>query len=323
MGESACMAHAFSYSSALPGEITQGTPIHALGDSISLGRFAPETLSWERWSAFTCRRYVEEAQRFSQPGSVAKKKAFFEAHYKTMAAKKRAEEENVTFSPTPFVEHLEDKKVNHFDATKEEPLDRTENGETQNLVSETELRTDSESGKEEPAVSPPRPTVVLIEEPKVEAPPSEMILNPESLQELIYLNPVEEPDKSAKVAPSPDNAPKVCRTPLKVLLMASDNGELMHPSSTPCPENKRPRSSPESPALGSKKRGQKHRIRLWFKSLIACGNKSLSPISSHPLSFSKTGERAERRKQEKAGKECRRTEEREAQRNHTSNPEPK
>lgn len=68
----------------------QGNPIHALGQSISFGRFMSESLAWEKWSTFSHNRYVEEAERHSQRGSVAQKKAFFEAHYKNMAARKAA-----------------------------------------------------------------------------------------------------------------------------------------------------------------------------------------------------------------------------------------
>lgn len=69
----------------------QGNPMHALGESISFGRFTSESLSWEKWSSFSShKRYVEEAERYAQPGSVAQKKAFFEAHYKRIAAQKAA-----------------------------------------------------------------------------------------------------------------------------------------------------------------------------------------------------------------------------------------
>ena len=60
-----------------------------------------ESLAWEKWSTFSHNRYVEEAERFSRPGSVAQKKAFFEAHYKNLAARKAAallEQANVTSS---------------------------------------------------------------------------------------------------------------------------------------------------------------------------------------------------------------------------------
>lgn len=49
-----------------------------------------ESLAWEKWSTFSHNRYVEEAERYSRPGSVAQKKAFFEAHYKNLAARKAA-----------------------------------------------------------------------------------------------------------------------------------------------------------------------------------------------------------------------------------------
>lgn len=41
-----------------------------------------ESLDWGRWSSFNQKKYIEEAERYSQPGSVAQKKAFFEARYK-------------------------------------------------------------------------------------------------------------------------------------------------------------------------------------------------------------------------------------------------
>ncbi|XP_022884002.1 protein WVD2-like 7 isoform X2 [Olea europaea var. sylvestris] len=97
MGDSASLMHGFSYASAIPNEARQmgyelqGNPMHALGESISFGRFMSESLSWEKWSSFSShKRYVEEAERYSQPGSVAQKKAFFEAHYKRIAAQKAA-----------------------------------------------------------------------------------------------------------------------------------------------------------------------------------------------------------------------------------------
>lgn len=60
-----------------------------------------DSLSWEKWSTFSHNRYVEEAEKFSRPGSVAQKKAFFEAHYKKIAAQRAAallEQENAASS---------------------------------------------------------------------------------------------------------------------------------------------------------------------------------------------------------------------------------
>ncbi|XP_061337236.1 protein WVD2-like 7 [Gastrolobium bilobum] len=90
MGDSTCFMQPFCYASGISNEANESNPIHALGQSISFGRFMSESLAWEKWSSFSHNRYVEEAERFSRPGSVAQKKAFFEAHYKKLAAQKAA-----------------------------------------------------------------------------------------------------------------------------------------------------------------------------------------------------------------------------------------
>ncbi|KAJ0753366.1 putative protein WVD2-like 7 [Helianthus annuus] len=91
MGESTCLMHSVSFTSGMPIESNNhGNNVHALGDSVSFGRFTSESLAWEKWSAFSHKRYVEEAKSYAQPGSVAQKKAFFEAHYKKVAAQKAA-----------------------------------------------------------------------------------------------------------------------------------------------------------------------------------------------------------------------------------------
>ena len=51
---------------------SQGDPIRALGESISFGRFIPESLAWEKWSAFSHNRYVEEAKKFFRRKAVEK-----------------------------------------------------------------------------------------------------------------------------------------------------------------------------------------------------------------------------------------------------------
>ncbi|KAL6552922.1 hypothetical protein OROGR_006764 [Orobanche gracilis] len=94
MGDAACVVvHGFSYaSSPTPSaSSTHGNAEHALGESISFGRFmTDQPLSWEKWSIFSHKKYVEEAERYAQPGSVVQKKAFFEAHYKKIADPKAA-----------------------------------------------------------------------------------------------------------------------------------------------------------------------------------------------------------------------------------------
>ncbi|XVE84980.1 hypothetical protein DITRI_Ditri17bG0055200 [Diplodiscus trichospermus] len=60
----------------------------ALEVSVSFGRFENDSLSWEKWSSFSPNKYLEEVEKCATPGSVAEKKAYFEEHYKKIAARK-------------------------------------------------------------------------------------------------------------------------------------------------------------------------------------------------------------------------------------------
>ncbi|XP_060214621.1 protein WVD2-like 7 [Lycium barbarum] len=53
--------------------------------SISFGRFENEALCWERRSSFTHNRYLEEVKKYSKPGSVTEKKAYFEERFRRRA----------------------------------------------------------------------------------------------------------------------------------------------------------------------------------------------------------------------------------------------
>lgn len=57
-----------------------------------------ESLDWEKWSAFTHNRYLEEVEKYSKPGSVAEKKAYFEAHFKRRRAAVLLEQQNAAAS---------------------------------------------------------------------------------------------------------------------------------------------------------------------------------------------------------------------------------
>ncbi|MCL7034019.1 hypothetical protein MKW94_008019 [Papaver nudicaule] len=60
--------------------------------SVSFGKYENDLLSWDRWSSFSQNKYLEEVEKCSTPGSVASKKAYFEAHYKKIAARNAAAE---------------------------------------------------------------------------------------------------------------------------------------------------------------------------------------------------------------------------------------
>ncbi|XP_050375100.1 uncharacterized protein LOC126792684 isoform X2 [Argentina anserina] len=90
MGDSSCLMRSISGPSECSGEVKQGDLLRFLGESVSFGRYASEPLDWGKWSAFSHNRYLEEAEKFSKPGLVAQKKAYFEAHYRKKAAEKAA-----------------------------------------------------------------------------------------------------------------------------------------------------------------------------------------------------------------------------------------
>lgn len=158
----------------------QGNPMHALGESISFGRFMSESLDWDKWSTFSHKKYVEEAERYAKPGSVAQKKAFFEAHYKKIAAQKaaalleKANEETpnseITQNSAPDLvtdskvsasllvgEGIADVEERENDAPVEgpgtpeametEPSNQIENGENQETVSGSEISETSHTEK--------------------------------------------------------------------------------------------------------------------------------------------------------------------------------
>ncbi|KAL5075887.1 hypothetical protein RYX36_014871 [Vicia faba] len=108
---SPCLFRSFSVPSDTSCAPHEGNPLRALGESISFGRYMSESLNWEKWSVFTQNRYVEEAEKYSKPGSVAAKKAYFEAHYKRKAAEKAAalvEEANRTYDSETFERNCSD-----------------------------------------------------------------------------------------------------------------------------------------------------------------------------------------------------------------------
>ncbi|KAK4792534.1 hypothetical protein SAY86_022969, partial [Trapa natans] len=64
--------------------------------SISFGRFENETLCWEKRSSFSHNRYLEEVEKYSKPGSVNEKKAYFEAHFRKKLLLQQSPEDEET-----------------------------------------------------------------------------------------------------------------------------------------------------------------------------------------------------------------------------------
>uniref|UniRef100_A0A6N2MZE3 Protein WVD2-like 7 n=1 Tax=Salix viminalis TaxID=40686 RepID=A0A6N2MZE3_SALVM len=93
-------------------------------DSISFGRYASDTLAWEKYSAFSHNRCQEELEKFKAPGLVAQKKAYFEEYYKKIRVMKglQAEQETTQTDPNQNGQEIPAQEQNGIgsEASKEE-----------------------------------------------------------------------------------------------------------------------------------------------------------------------------------------------------------
>ncbi|XP_073295116.1 uncharacterized protein [Primulina huaijiensis] len=81
--------------------------------SVSFGRFENDALSWEKWSTFSPNKYLDEAGSLSTPGSVAQKKAYFEAHYKKIATQKSEQFEQDNPMEPPVASSQDEPTINN------------------------------------------------------------------------------------------------------------------------------------------------------------------------------------------------------------------
>ena len=152
MGESAVLFHSHSFAAPLSRhESHQDNTMHALSQSVSFGRFMTENLEWGKWSSFSHRKYVDEAEKYSQPGSVAQKKAFFDAHYKKIAEAKKAKaasDESKQKQPESVAVLLNTLET----LTKDDVKEEEESGETELVLlgGEEEVVLSIEKDEEEP-----------------------------------------------------------------------------------------------------------------------------------------------------------------------------
>ncbi|KAG5534776.1 hypothetical protein RHGRI_022772 [Rhododendron griersonianum] len=304
MGESACLVQPFSYGSGIASGAkqmkdwrclkvilwqvleqkisSQGNPMHALGDSVSFGRFMSESLSWEKWSTFSHKSYVEEAERYAQPGSVAQKKAFFEAHYKSIAAKKAAallEQANAAnnHAQPEFEQQSADNLMEHSnvvhgnDDNSNVEQQKAENGKVKPEV----LSSNSAVHQKAPRVpaSPAKPAAPIHPGRGNNATPLTRNTATHSTDKLKLTpkaTPAREQDgsttpaarrmDSSRVASSPNNKSKNSKTLLSTPTKASANGVLVNPSAIPSSESKRPRTQLDISTPGSKTSAPKWHI---------------------------------------------------------------
>ncbi|KAL8230103.1 hypothetical protein R6Q57_015003 [Mikania cordata] len=103
MSEAApCLMRSVSQPLFASREFKEGDPLRALTTSVSFGRFMTESLDWEKWSSFSHNRTREDVLKYSRPGAVAEKKAFFEAYFNKFASKKSAKPPNKENKPPNY-----------------------------------------------------------------------------------------------------------------------------------------------------------------------------------------------------------------------------
>ena len=76
--------------------------------SVSFGRYAVESLAWEKRSAFTHDRRHEELEKLKAPGLVARKKAYFEEYYKRLRTIKSLQVIDKIEPPLDIVQVVDD-----------------------------------------------------------------------------------------------------------------------------------------------------------------------------------------------------------------------
>ncbi|KAL9307079.1 hypothetical protein AtEden1_Chr1g0025651 [Arabidopsis thaliana] len=87
--------------------------------SVSFGRFEKESLSWERRSSFSRNIYLEEAERFSKPGSVTQMRAHFEAHFKKKGIRFPSSVESQTWGEVVHHQTCTEKDENLWENTSQ------------------------------------------------------------------------------------------------------------------------------------------------------------------------------------------------------------
>ncbi|KAH0885823.1 hypothetical protein HID58_061919 [Brassica napus] len=119
-------------------EAHEDNTIHALSQSVSFGRFTTESLEWGKWSSFSHKKYVDEAEKYSQPGSVAQKKAFFDRIAEAKKAKQQVQPESVAVL------------LNTLETLTKDEVKEEERGETELVLCGEELVSSIEKDEEEP-----------------------------------------------------------------------------------------------------------------------------------------------------------------------------
>jgi hypothetical protein len=131
--------------------------------SISFGRYAMESLSWEKHSVFSQDTRQDELDKLTCPGLVAKKKAYFEEYYKKIRALKVLEENQLTETGNTNEKLTEPTETDlMYDKTMECGVDTTKFSVSE-VVAQNELHECESTVKENPLQLVPTTTKDMVE----------------------------------------------------------------------------------------------------------------------------------------------------------------
>ncbi|CAG7864791.1 unnamed protein product [Brassica rapa] len=275
--------------------------------SVSFGRFENDSLSWEKFSAFSPNKYLEEVGKCATPGSVAQKKAYFEAHYKKIAERKAEimdQEKLMDNKNASFRSVVTDQGSTEGGSVTESVVDTEEDkhvtdvaAEVKELNEETivvkECQSSVDEVKEEVKNSVDSPR---LEKPKefalVEEKPEVVVHMQEKPEEVLQIDEKEEEEVREDVSEtvlSNDTTGKTDETPKKEmekektqkLIKKGGNVGVNRTRSSPKPEQVRTKPTTNKIVTSKKTPPSKE-----VKNMIKPTKKPAAPISKAPPGFS-------------------------------------
>lgn len=224
------------------------------GVSVSFGKYENDALAWEKWSTFyPNNKYLDEVGKCSTPGSVAQKKAFFEAHYKKIAAIK-AEADLLTPTETHLSRsvdhHSEEIKVLcHHQETEISMVDQSHAAKQQQQQQEATSVDNNESFQDESCnILEPQPMDLILNNNAIKLEEA-VLVNDESMKLVKHHFQMEsetqqtKQDQAQPKVVNPTKAEKNLVGMKASLISKSPSSKLSKPKATPTPVPPAARSS--------------------------------------------------------------------------------
>lgn len=267
--------------------------------SVSFGRFENDSLSWEKFSAFSPNKYLEEVGKCATPGSVAQKKAYFEAHYKKIAERKAEimdQEKLMDNKNASFRSVVTDQGSTEGGSVTESVVDTEEDKHVTDIAAEVKELTVDDVNEDAIIVKECQSLVNEVKEevknsvdsPRLEK-PEESALVEEKPEEVLLMDEKEKTEIREDVSENVDTTGKTDETPKKEmekektqkLIKKGGNVGVNRTRSSPKPEQVRTKPTTNKIVTSKKTPPSKE-----VKNMIKPTKKPAAPISKAPPGFS-------------------------------------